>query len=61
MVNDQESYVRSKKKEETDEEEELHFTDIRSKRSQQYPKRERFPSRGRRDNSTPATQVRKRN
>ena len=56
---DQESYPRKK----DDQNEELHFTDIRSRRSQQYQRRERYPSerRGRRDNSTPSTQVKKRN
>ena len=43
--------------------EELHYTDTRSRRPQQYGNRSRFQSeqrRGRRDNSTPSTQVKKR-
>ena len=48
---------------ENDHNEELHFTDIRSKREQQYGRRDRHPSgrKGRRDNSTSSTQVKKRN
>ena len=45
-----------------DRDEELHYTDVRSRRSQQQYQRRGYSSdrRGRRDNSTPATQVKKR-
>ena len=46
----------------TDRDEELHYTDVRSRRSQQQYQRRGYSNnrRGRRDNSTPATQVKKR-